>query len=92
MKPDIRHLTRAKNIGPSLAKRLHEIGIYTLTDLAVITPAKAYITLCRKFPGTPLPVTLYLYALQGALMDVHRSRLPKRLQKELFDKVNKENK
>ncbi len=92
MKPDTHNLTRTKNIGPLVAKRLHEVGIYTLTDLAVITPAKAYIILTRKFQGINLPVTLYLYALQGALMDIHWSRLPKRLQKELLDKVNKENK
>lgn len=90
MKKDIRHLTQTKNIGPSVARRLQEIGIYTLTDLAVITPARAYITLTRKFPGIKLPVNLYLYALQGALMDIHWSKLPKRLQKELVDKVNKE--
>ena len=89
MKQDIRYLVQAKNIGPAVAKKLNSIGIYTLPDLAVRTPAKAYRELIAKFPGTTLPVSSYLFALQGALMNVDWHRLPKRLQKELLDKVNK---
>ncbi|WP_114789404.1 TfoX/Sxy family DNA transformation protein [Niabella yanshanensis] len=83
-------LTDARNIGPVIAQKLHEIGIHSLPALAVLTPVKAYIQLAKKSNGIPPPVSHYLYALQGALMNVHWIKLPKRLKQELLNKLEKE--
>jgi DNA transformation protein len=83
-------LTNARNIGPVIAQKLHEIGVHSLAQLAILTPVKAYIQLAKKSNGIPPPVSHYLYALQGALMNVHWMKLPKRLKKELLDKLEKE--
>ena len=82
-------LTDARNIGPVIAKKLNAIGIHSLSALAVLTPVKAYILLANK-SKVPLPVSHYLYALQGALMNVYWIKLPHRLKKELLDKLEKE--
>lgn len=82
-------LTDARNIGPVIAQKLNAIGIHSLAALAVLTPVKAYILLANQSKSTP-PVSHYLYALQGALMHVHWIKLPKRLKKELLDKLEKE--
>lgn len=83
-------LRNAGNIGPVIAQKLNEIGIHSLAALAVLTPVKAYIRLAKKSNNIPPPVSHYLYALQGALMNVHWIKLPKRLKKELLDKLEKE--
>lgn len=84
------NLTDARNIGPVIAQKLQEIGVHSLAALAVLTPVKAYIRLAKKSNDVPPPVSHYLYALQGALMNVHWTKLPKRLKKELLNKLEKE--
>ncbi|MCC5929133.1 MAG: TfoX/Sxy family DNA transformation protein [Cyclobacteriaceae bacterium] len=70
------NLNGAKNIGPGIRRRLNEIGIYSLADLATITPAKAYSKICEQNPGKTFPVCYYLYSLEGALLDLHWDDLP----------------
>lgn len=43
-------LKGAKNIGATIEKRLNEIGVLSLADLAEITPVKAYQTICKQNP------------------------------------------
>ncbi len=77
----------SKNIGPTILKRLNEIGVYSLTDLAELTPAKAYKKICEKNPGKTFPVCYYLYSLEGALLDLHWDDLPVDLKKDLRKQV-----
>ena len=76
-------LSHLKNIGPTIEKRLNEINIYTHSDLKRIGPVKAYQCICRNYPGKTIPVCYYLYSLQGALMDVHWNKLPKKIKEKL---------
>ncbi|ULT42785.1 TfoX/Sxy family protein [Niabella defluvii] len=46
-------LTNARNIGPVIAQKLHEIGVHSLAQLAILTPVKAYIQLAKKSNGIP---------------------------------------
>jgi len=49
-----KNLKNAKNIGATILKRLNEIGIYSLADLAEMTPVKAYIKkYVNKTPKRP---------------------------------------
>lgn len=76
-------LNGAKDIGTTIEKRLNEINVYTLADLAEHTPKKAYRDICNNYPDKTIPKCYYLYALQGALMDVDWRALPKKIKKEL---------
>ena len=44
------NLKNARNIGDAIVKRLNEIGIYSLADLAEITPVMAYKKICKQNP------------------------------------------
>jgi DNA transformation protein len=78
-----------KNIGATIEKRLNEIGVFSLTDLAQMTPVKAYQSICRQNPDETFPVCYYLYSLQGALLDLHLDDLPTELKTELHKQVDK---
>ncbi len=82
-------LKGAKNIGTTILKRLNEIGVYSLPDLADMTPVKAYKKICEQNPGKTFPVCYYLYSLEGALLDLHWDDLPKDLKKDLWKQVGK---
>ena len=82
-------LQGAKNIGTTILKRLNEIGIYSLADLADMTPASAYKKICEQNPGKIFPVCYYLYSLEGALLDLHWDDLPEDLKKDLRKQVGR---
>jgi DNA transformation protein and related proteins len=77
------NLKGAKNIGATIEKRLNEVGVFSLADLAQLTPIKAYQSICRQNPNKTIPVCYYLYSLQGALLDLHWDDLPSDLKSEL---------
>lgn len=80
-------LNNAKNIGATIQQRLNNIGIFTLGDLAEITPVIAYQKMKAEQPNQTLPQCYYLYSLQGALMDVQWEELPEGLKDELKRQV-----
>jgi DNA transformation protein len=82
------NLKAAKNIGATIEKHLNEIGVFTLADLAHMTPVKAYQSIRRKNPGKTFPVCYYLYSLQGALLDLHWDDLPTELKADLRKQVD----
>lgn len=82
-------LKGAKNIGSTIIIRLNEIGVYSLSDLAEISPVNAYKKICEQNPEKTFPVCYYLYSLQGALLDLHWDDLPKELKKDLLIQVGR---
>jgi DNA transformation protein len=82
-------LKGAKNIGATIEKRLYEIVVFSLADLAQMTPVKAYQSICRQNPNKTFPVCYYLYSLQGALLDLHWDDLPTETKTELRKQVDK---
>ena len=83
------NLKGAKNIGETIEKRLNEIGVFSLADLAEMTPVKAYQSICKQNPDKTFPVCYYLYSLQGALLGLHWDDLPTQLKTELCKQVDK---
>lgn len=83
------NLKGTKNIGETIEKRLNEIGVFSLADLAEMTPVKAYQSICKQNPDKTFPVCYYLYSLQGALLDLHWDNLPTQLKTELCKQVDK---
>lgn len=60
-----------KNVGPTIASRLKEIGIHTRADLEAVGPVAAYRRICAKHPEKTIRVCYYLYSLEGALRGQH---------------------
>lgn len=60
-------LSELKNIGKTVASRLHEIGVTNDEELKKIGSAKAYQCLSEQSPDKHLPVCYYLYSLEGAI-------------------------
>ena len=75
-------IENAKNIGPTIAKRLKEIGIHSLADLSEITSGKAYQMMSANYPEKHLPFCYYLYSLEGALLDVHWDAIPQDIRQQ----------
>ncbi|MEQ3635098.1 TfoX/Sxy family DNA transformation protein [Alcanivorax sp.] len=62
-------LPELKNIGKTVASRLHELGITNEAELRKLGAAKAYKWLSDQNPDKHLPVCYYLYSLEGAIKD-----------------------
>ena len=76
------------NIGPTTAAWLEEIGIHTRADLERVGVVKAYLHLKANYP-TRINLNA-LWALQGALIEIHWTRLLPELKTELKMKVKTE--
>lgn len=71
-----------KNLGMASVNILQAIGVNTYEDLAEMGPVRAY---CRiKARGIHVSKVM-LYALQGALMDVHWNELSAEMKAELVE-------
>lgn len=66
-----RSLSELKNIGKTVAARLHEIGVTNEAELKKLGAAKAYKWMSDKTPDKHLPVCYYLYSLEGAIQNKH---------------------
>ena len=64
-------IEQLKNIGPTIARRLRDVGIRTSGDLRTVGPVTAYRRICAKYPSKTIPVCYYLYSLEGALRNQH---------------------
>lgn len=82
-------LTRLPNIGPTIAKRLVEVGITDAATLEAVGPIEAYLRICAANPMETIPVCYYLYSLQGALMGMHWNDLPEPLKRQLRTRVGR---
>lgn len=82
-------LLRARNMGVAIYRRLNEIGVYCLKDLADLTPAKAYLKICEKNPQKKFPICYYLYSLQGALLNIYWNDLPEDCKRDLLRKIGR---
>ena len=67
-------LASLRNLGPKSAAWLNAVGIHTRKDLVRFGPVKAYY---RVKQGGFKPSLNLLYALAGAIMDVHWNKLPR---------------
>ena len=68
------------NIGPKTAQRLHEIGLFTKGDLIKTGPIITYKILKHRFKGINI---LALYALYGAVHELHWNGIPKTEKEKL---------
>lgn len=83
-------LSHLKNIGPTIERRLNEVGIYNKEQLVEVGAVKAYQMICRKHRNQTIPVCYYLYSLQGALTGHHWNDLPERVKGDLQKQAGRE--
>lgn len=62
-------LMNLKGLGPKSSKYLNEVGVFTRSDLEKLGPVKAFIKLQSE--AKIKPSLNFLYAMVGALADVH---------------------
>ena len=70
-----------KNIGETTAQWLHDVGIHTRADLEERGAVIAYKVIQHQRPQKVN--VLLLYALQGALLDVHWNALSPTIKEQL---------
>ena len=73
-------LSHLKNIGQVSEAWLNEIGIYTREELQAVGPVRAYQLVKQQGYNATLNL---VYALQGAIMDLHWNDLPLALREQL---------
>ena len=78
-----RTLTELKNIGPTIAARLNEAGIFSERDLRFHGAANAHRLIAQNYPSMRLPVCYYLYSFEGALLDKHWNDIGEARKQEL---------
>ena len=82
MNSEIRTL---KNLSEVSEKWLNQAGIFTRADLQRLGPVAAW----ERVRALGYPASLNLvYAIQGALLDMHWNHLPRPLVKQLKEQVN----
>ncbi|MEM7347555.1 MAG: TfoX/Sxy family protein [Chloroflexota bacterium] len=79
-------LSQLKNLGPKSEAWLNNVGIYTREDLDALGAIQTYQLL--RTQGYKVTLTM-VYAIQGALMDLHWTDLPLALKASLKDAVKK---
>ncbi len=84
MTSDSAELIGLKNLGMASVNILHAIGINSYSDLSEVGAVEAY---CRiKARGIHVSKVM-LYALQGALMDVHWNDLSPEMKAQLVEEA-----
>jgi len=73
--------TPFKNIGPKTLERLQAVGVNSLEDLEAMGAVEVYRQLKAAYPRDVSIVALY--ALQGALLNLHWNALPPEMKAEL---------
>ncbi|WP_295802811.1 TfoX/Sxy family protein [uncultured Microbulbifer sp.] len=87
MHPSQSELLQLKNLGLASVNILHSIGIRTLDDLRRVGPVEAFINIRGRGINAS---RVMLYALQGALLDVHWNDLDPVLKANLVDEAERQ--
>ena len=78
-------LSSLKGIGPASERALNSIGIYTRDELEIIGPVRAFIKLGEM--GSINHNLNFLYAMVGALEDVHWSDIARNQKSRLLTEL-----
>jgi len=69
-----------KNLGPKSEQWLNHIGVYTLDDLKIMGAVDCCLIL--RTQGYPISLNL-AYAIEGAIRDIHWTKLPDNIKYQL---------
>lgn len=79
-------LLALKNLGNTSVNWLHAVGIHNREDLERLGPVQAYNRIRER--GIKVSKVL-LYALQGALLNIHWNELDAELKRRLVDEAER---
>jgi DNA transformation protein len=82
MNKDHSDLITLKNLGSATVNILHAVGINSYDDLKKAGPVEVYLRIQRRNIHVS---KVMLYALQGALQDIHWNELDPELKQQLLD-------
>ena len=78
----LRRIASLKNLGPKSAERIFAVGIDSPDEIRELGAAEVFHRVKSKFPdSTSLNL---LWALQGALMEVHWHDVPDEIKQQLL--------
>lgn len=77
-----------RNVGGMSAELLHDVGVHTLADLKAMGAVDIYVKLKRRHHHKVNK--MFLYAMQGALLDVHWHALGDEIKNDLLIRVEQE--
>ncbi|WP_237055170.1 TfoX/Sxy family protein [Microbulbifer sediminum] len=86
MHPSQSELLKLKNLGLASVNILHSIGIRTCDDLRRVGPVEAFTSIRGRGINAS---RVLLYALQGALLDVHWNDLDPDLKRRLAEEADR---
>jgi DNA transformation protein len=85
MNKDHNNLIELKNLGSTSVNILHAVGINSYEDLKKAGPVEVYLRIQKRNINVS---KVMLYALQGALLDVHWNQLKPELKQQLLNDVS----
>jgi DNA transformation protein len=85
MNKDHSNLITLKNLGSATVNILHAVGINSYDDLKKAGPVDVYLRIQKRNINVS---KVMLYALQGALLDVHWNELKPELKQQLLNDVS----
>lgn len=86
MHPSQSELLKLKNLGLASVNILHSVGIRSCDDLRRVGPVDAFISIRTRGINAS---RVMLYALQGALLDVHWNELDPDLKARLANEADR---
>lgn len=87
MSADQNALLDLKNLGTASVNILRAVGIHNRDELAQIGAVKAY----KRIKARDIQVSkVMLYALEGALLDLHWTQLPPALKQQLVNQAEQD--
>ncbi|GLS26888.1 TfoX/Sxy family protein [Marinibactrum halimedae] len=87
MNPTQSDLIHLKNIGAASVNILHAVGVHNVDDLKTLGPVETYMRIKNR--GISVSKVM-LYALQGALDDVHWNDLTPDVKTQLVEETRKD--
>jgi DNA transformation protein and related proteins len=78
-------LKNMKNLGAKSAALLHQAGVTTPQQLSALGAVEVF---CMVRQIDPNATIVLLYALQGALLDIHWNALPEAMKQDLRRRAN----
>ncbi len=78
-----RKLVDLRNIGPKIAGRLNEVGIFSEEKLRFYGAIETHKMIKQNHPNETLPVFYYLYSFEGALCNKHWNEIGEEKKKKL---------
>ncbi|MGS2718161.1 TfoX/Sxy family protein [Eionea flava] len=85
MSKDVSDLAERKNLGTASINILHAVGINSYEDLKNVGSVETYLRIKKRNIHVS---KVMLYALEGALMDVHWNKLAPHLKEALLNQVS----